>query len=123
MAPSQRLAGRPGDRFGRGYGSVGAISDDLATELLEMALPVILSPDQYDHWLDPAFENQQELQSLMQPYEGDDLVVTAVSTIVNSPANDGPACIEPHAEWERGDRCPALLVPSSRGPFAGPQPS
>ena len=38
MAPSQQLAGRPGDWFRCGYDSVGAISDDLATELLEMAL-------------------------------------------------------------------------------------
>jgi hypothetical protein len=37
MALSQRLAGRPDDRFRRGYGSVGAINDDLATELLDMA--------------------------------------------------------------------------------------
>jgi putative SOS response-associated peptidase YedK len=52
-------------------------------------MPVILAPDQVDRWLrrgDPA---------LLQPAPDDALVVTPVSSRVNSVHNDDPACLEP----------------------------
>ena len=60
-------------------------------------MPVILRPENYDTWLDPEFEDQDELQSMLVPYENDNLVTVPVSTTVNSPRNDVPECIKPVA--------------------------
>ena len=61
-------------------------------------MPVILSPEKYDLWLDPEFEETAPLQPLLQPYPSDDLVAEPVSTHVNRPTNDDPRCIEVHRE-------------------------
>jgi putative SOS response-associated peptidase YedK len=57
-------------------------------------MPVILSPDQYDAWLDHDSE-AETLKSLLQPYAGDDLQAYVVSNLVNKVDNDGPECITP----------------------------
>lgn len=56
-------------------------------------MPVILPPEDYAGWLDPD-TSTDTLLSLLRPYEG---VIQAypVSTLVNSPGNDHPECIEP----------------------------
>lgn len=56
-------------------------------------MPVILGPDDREAWLDPA-GNPDILLALLRPYAAP-LDVYEVSSIVNSAANDGPACIEP----------------------------
>ena len=55
-------------------------------------MPVILSPDDYDPWLQG---DTDEAESLLKPYTGQDLQAIAVSTKVNSPKNDVPECIVP----------------------------
>jgi putative SOS response-associated peptidase YedK len=55
-------------------------------------MPVILSPDQYDVWLDPKNNNTEQLQSLLQPYAGG-LEAYPVSKQVNNPKNDSSECI------------------------------
>jgi putative SOS response-associated peptidase YedK len=57
-------------------------------------MPVILSPDDYDLWLDPEFEGKEQLQSLLRPYPADETTAYAVSTLVNNPKNENPACVE-----------------------------
>ncbi|MBI5589891.1 MAG: SOS response-associated peptidase [Deltaproteobacteria bacterium] len=58
-------------------------------------MPVILHPDAYALWLDKDVSNPKQLQSLYLPYPADLLTLHPVSTLVNSPRNDHPACIEP----------------------------
>jgi putative SOS response-associated peptidase YedK len=58
-------------------------------------MPVILHPDAYDFWLDKNVNNPEQLQSLYPPYPADLMTIYPVSTLVNSPRNDNPACIEP----------------------------
>jgi putative SOS response-associated peptidase YedK len=58
-------------------------------------MPVILPPRDYDLWLDPAMRESARLLPLLVPYAGDDLVAYPVSTLVNNPANDTPACQSP----------------------------
>lgn len=58
-------------------------------------MPVILSPDDYDLWLDPEFEGKEKLQSMLQPYPADEMTAYPVSTLVNSPMNEKSACVEP----------------------------
>jgi putative SOS response-associated peptidase YedK len=58
-------------------------------------MPVILEGEGQEAWLDPSRENAAELTALLQPYSGDDLAAHPVSTRVNPPTFDDPACIEP----------------------------
>lgn len=57
-------------------------------------MPVILSPDSYDRWLDADLTETSELQSLLTPYPSDRMEAYPVSKVVNSPANDRAECIE-----------------------------
>jgi len=57
-------------------------------------MPVLLRPEQYELWLDPAAD-PETLQSLLQPYAGPELQAYVVSTLVNKVENDGPECIAP----------------------------
>lgn len=56
-------------------------------------MTVILSPEERRIWLDPEAD-PDTLRSLLRPWEGDDLTAHEVSTLVNSPRNDSPECIE-----------------------------
>ena len=59
-------------------------------------MPVILEPDHFDLWLDPASEDYEALDDLLVPYEREDLMTyDRVSRDVNSPANDRPDLIAP----------------------------
>ena len=61
-------------------------------------MPVIVKPEDYARWLDPACERAEELMPLLRPYANDALVALPVSRVVNSPRNDRPECIEPLSE-------------------------
>lgn len=58
-------------------------------------MPVILHPDAFDLWLDKDVNNPEQLRSLYPPYPADLMTIYPISTLVNSPRNDNPACIEP----------------------------
>jgi putative SOS response-associated peptidase YedK len=58
-------------------------------------MPVILKPDAYDQWLNPAETDVAKVLPLLKPYAASQMKATAVSTAVNSPSNDSPACIVP----------------------------
>ncbi len=60
-------------------------------------MPVILPPLAYSLWLDPAEPPASQLTELLQPYPASEMIAFPVSTMVNSPGNDLPACIEPMA--------------------------
>lgn len=62
---------------------------------LHNRMPVILHPKDYAVWLDPQVQKPDSVQSLLVPYAGDDLTCCPVSTAVNNPSNDVPACTEP----------------------------
>jgi len=58
-------------------------------------MPVILPADGYQAWLDPAVEKPEQLLLLFRPYPAGEMTAEPVGTFVNSPANEGPECIEP----------------------------
>lgn len=58
-------------------------------------MPVILSPDAFLPWLDPNLHDAAHLTALLAPCPPGHVEVYPVSSLVNSPANDSPACIEP----------------------------
>jgi putative SOS response-associated peptidase YedK len=58
-------------------------------------MPVILSPDNYDAWLDEGTKDPAILKPLLLPYEMTDIHLYPVSRSVNSPKNDSPDNIKP----------------------------
>jgi len=58
-------------------------------------MPVIVSPNDYDRWLDAAIQKPEQVAPLLKAYPGDGMIAYPVSPYVNSPARDDPRCIEP----------------------------
>lgn len=64
-----------------------------AVRPLHDRMPVILSPEAYDRWLDPQIKEPEQLTPLLTSYPANEIAVRPVNPIVNSPANDEPGCI------------------------------
>lgn len=58
-------------------------------------MPVVLAPEHWRRWLDPAMEDTGELTGLLQPAPDHDLVLYPVRPLVNNVRNNGPELIEP----------------------------
>jgi len=58
-------------------------------------MPVILAPEHYAVWLDPAVQNPNQLQTLLRPCPSALITAYPVSRVVGNPANDGPICVAP----------------------------
>jgi putative SOS response-associated peptidase YedK len=56
-------------------------------------MPAILTPGDYDAWLDPALEDTARLHAMLRPYAGEDLQASPANPLVNSPAHEGPECL------------------------------
>ncbi len=60
-------------------------------------MPVILTAESYDRWLDPTLDSAS-LQALLRPYGGSSMTAYPVSLSVNSPLHDTPDCTAPLVE-------------------------
>jgi len=58
-------------------------------------MPVILSPDNYDLWLDSGFRNTVSLAEMLRPYDAMLMKRYPVSTRINSVQNDDADCAKP----------------------------
>ena len=58
-------------------------------------MPVILTPHDYDLWLDPTMQQVETMKPLLCPFTSEELVAYPVSTLVNNPRHDAPQCLEP----------------------------
>ncbi|MBM3152336.1 MAG: SOS response-associated peptidase [Chloroflexi bacterium] len=58
-------------------------------------MPVILPPEAFKAWLDPAPRLAEGLLPLLAPYPAGAMTARPVSTLVNSPANDRPEILLP----------------------------
>lgn len=69
---------------------------------LHNRMPVILAPEDYDEWLgaggDASPTVLSQLKHLFRPFPAEALALYPVSTYVNSPRNEGEACIERMSE-------------------------
>jgi putative SOS response-associated peptidase YedK len=67
-------------------------------------IPVILSRDQYDLWLDPGVHDPKLLAPLLVPFPSQEMEAFPVSRLVNDPENDVPECIRPieTENWKLG---------------------
>ncbi len=57
-------------------------------------MPVILRPEDWGRWLDPAANDPGELLAMLEPRDDEPLEIHAVPPLVNNVRNDGPALIE-----------------------------
>lgn len=58
-------------------------------------MPVILSPEFYDAWMNPKETPSSNLKSLLLPYPSDRMKAYPISTVINSPLNDNSDLILP----------------------------
>ena len=56
-------------------------------------IPVIINAQDFDMWLDPNNTKTEQLETLLRPYEKNDLNSYPVSTRVNNPRFDEPECV------------------------------
>ena len=68
-------------------------------------MPVILAPETYDLWLDPATPGAQA-QALLRPAPSEWFTAYRVSPKINSPTNDDPALIAPLDEADEAPEPP-----------------
>jgi putative SOS response-associated peptidase YedK len=58
-------------------------------------MPLMLTPDKYDAWLDPDNHDREGLLGLLEPATPGLLEAYPVSTLVSNVANNGPELVEP----------------------------
>lgn len=58
-------------------------------------MPVILSDESADLWLDHQIEQPTVLSSLLVPFPAAEMEAIPVSSLVNSPCNESPHCVVP----------------------------
>jgi putative SOS response-associated peptidase YedK len=63
-------------------------------------MPLMLTPDRYDAWLDPDNRDRDQLLGLLRPAVPGLLEAYPVSTLVSNVANNGPELVEPLALQE-----------------------
>ena len=56
-------------------------------------MPVILSSDGCDMWLDSELRDEQALLPLLAPYPAEEMTARAVSRLVNNPKSEGAELI------------------------------
>ena len=66
-------------------------------------MPVLLSPDDWEEWLDPTNNDLAALQHLLVPAPNEILVMHAVSTAVNNVRNTGPQLMLPVVAGESAE--------------------
>jgi putative SOS response-associated peptidase YedK len=58
-------------------------------------MPVVIPPESFAVWLDPAEHDTGKLTRLLRPFHPDEMTAYPVSTLVNNVRNDLATCIEP----------------------------
>ena len=73
-------------------------------------MPVILPRELESLWLDHDIQDYASLAGILTPYTTNEMALYEVSSLVNSPGNDGPELIVPVGQVRPGDG-PALRLP------------
>lgn len=71
----------------------------VANELLQPIhdrMPVILSHQDYDLWLDPQVKQSNHYTHILRPYPAVEMSAYPVSTVVNNPRHNSSECITPY---------------------------
>ena len=70
-------------------------------------MPVVLDPQRYHQWLDPANRDTAALLPLLRPAPAGDWTLEPVSRQVNDARQDDPGLIEPLGDLFRGAPSPS----------------
>lgn len=62
---------------------------------LHHRMPVIISPENYNHWLDPVERDTSKIGSLMKPWDSNEMDAYEVGILVNSAGYNSAECINP----------------------------
>ncbi|WP_078556043.1 SOS response-associated peptidase [Bacillus alkalicellulosilyticus] len=62
---------------------------------LHNRMPLLLSKEGQQDWLNPELTDVEELEKWIQPYPSEEMVAYEVSTFVNKPSNNDHSCIAP----------------------------
>jgi putative SOS response-associated peptidase YedK len=84
--------------------SILTTTPNALTSAVHDRMPVILSPDDYNVWLDPGMTNVQIVCELLKPYDAGLMRAYPVSTRINHVANDDEGCSRPVALVETQHR-------------------
>jgi putative SOS response-associated peptidase YedK len=83
--------------------SILTTTPNAVTAAVHDRMPVILTADSYDLWLDPGMKNVLEVSQLLKPFEAGRMRSYPVSDRVNHVANDDEECSRPvEAREEQG---------------------
>ena len=61
-------------------------------------MPVVIPPEIFETWLDPAEHDVGKLSRLLRPFHPDEMTAYPVSTLVNNATADKAECVEPLKE-------------------------
>ena len=75
--------------------SILTTTPNTVTSVVHDRMPVILSPDAYDLWLDPGFADVAAVSELLKPYDARTMKSYLVSARVGNVANDDAECSAP----------------------------
>ncbi|GAB1365145.1 MAG TPA: SOS response-associated peptidase [Candidatus Cloacimonas sp.] len=77
--------------------SLGIITQDSDEQMADIhsRMPVSITKESWDKWLDPGLQEPRALQQMLQELPAAALSRHPVSKYVNSPANQGPQCWQP----------------------------
>ncbi len=73
--------------------TIVTVDSNATVEPIHDRMPAVISEGNRESWLDAGIQGSEAV-TLLEPYRGE-LVTDPVSTLVNSPANDVPECVEP----------------------------
>lgn len=85
-------AGTPEERHS--FAIVTTAANEFMTPL-HNRMPVILTPEQEDAWLDPELQDAEKIAKLMKPYASEAMVAEEITPMINSPRNNRPEVLEP----------------------------
>lgn len=57
-------------------------------------MPVVIPPESFEIWLDPAVNDAERLSRLLRPFHSDEMTAYQVSTLVNNVKNDSPKLVD-----------------------------
>jgi putative SOS response-associated peptidase YedK len=75
--------------------SILTTTPNAVTSAVHDRMPVILHPDSYDLWLDPAMQNVTAISELLKPFDARLMRCYPISTRINHVANDDEECSRP----------------------------
>jgi putative SOS response-associated peptidase YedK len=75
--------------------SILTTTPNAVTSAVHDRMPVILDPDRYELWLDPAMRDVAAASVVLKPYDARLMRCYAVSTRINHVANDDAASSTP----------------------------